>query len=255
MSSFQAIVLSLIEGATEFLPISSTGHLILASKLLGVSQTEFVKSFEIVIQLGAILAVVFLYFRTLTKRFDYWKKILIAFLPTGALGLVFYKIVKIYLLGNLNVVICSLFLGGVAMLILENLFAKKKLTKTTNKLSSNSYLLIGLWQSLAMIPGVSRALATIYAGLGEGLTREAATEFSFLLAIPTMAAATGLDLLKSSFQFTPGEFWLLLAGFFGAFISALLTVKALINFVKKHDFRSFAWYRIILAVVFRYIFR
>ena len=141
------------------------------------------------------------------------------------------------------------------MLILENYFAKKKLAKNVNQLAPKSYLLIGLWQSLAMIPGVSRALTTIYAGLGENLTREAATEFSFLLAIPTMAAATGLDLLKSSFSFSSNQLLLLAVGFLGAFISALFTVKALINFVKKHDFKLFGYYRIILALVFWLAFR
>lgn len=255
MNLLQAIVLSLVEGITEFLPISSTGHLILASKLLGITQTEFVKSFEIAIQLGAIFAVVFLYFRILIKRFNYWKKILIAFLPTGALGFIFYGFVKHYLLGNLNVVIFSLLVGGIAMLVLESYFAKKKPKSEIINLTSKNSLFIGLWQSVAMIPGVSRALTTIYAGMGEGLTREAATKFSFLLAIPTIAAATGLDLLKSSFQFSPSEFWLLLAGFGGAFLSALFTVKALISFVKKHNFRGFAWYRIGLAVIFWLVFR
>ncbi|MFC1625893.1 undecaprenyl-diphosphate phosphatase [Patescibacteria group bacterium] len=255
MSIFQAIILSLVEGITEFLPISSTGHLVLASKLLGITQTEFVKSFEIAIQLGAILAIVFLYFQVFLGKFGTLKKIVTAFIPTGILGLIFYKIVKQFLLGNLNVVILSLIFGGVAMILLENYFERKNNTKNIDKLSLFDLLVVGFVQSVSMIPGVSRAMATIFAGMGVGMNRKSATEFSFLLAVPTMLAATSFDLIKVGATFSSQEFILLGVGFVGAFISAMLTVKLLINYVKSHTFKAFAVYRIILAAIFWVIFR
>ncbi|OGY17951.1 MAG: undecaprenyl-diphosphatase UppP [Candidatus Chisholmbacteria bacterium RIFCSPLOWO2_01_FULL_50_28] len=251
MNYIQAIILSLVEGITEFLPISSTGHLILASKLLNIPQTEFVKSFEITIQLGAILAVVVLYFQTLLNNREIWKKVLVAFIPSGIIGFLLYRTVKTYLLGNANVVIASLFLGGIAMLILEEFVDRKqKQRKSIENLSVIQSTAIGITQSIAMIPGVSRAMATIFGGLGVGLTRKSAVEFSFLLAVPTMLAATTLDLIKTNFLFTGKDYLLLSIGFVGAFISALITVKGLITFVQKHSFKLFAVYRIILALIF-----
>ncbi|OGD53781.1 hypothetical protein A3J78_02535 [Candidatus Beckwithbacteria bacterium RBG_13_35_6] len=180
MEYVQAIILSIIEGITEFLPISSTGHLILASKMLGIPQTEFVKSFEIAIQLGAILAVVFLYFQTIIKNLRIWRRILTAFLPTGIIGFLAYKFVKTYLLGNYNVVILSLFFGGIAILILEEfLNGKNNKIKSIENLSFNRSAIIGVIQSVSIVPGVSRAMATIFGGLSVGLTRKSATEFSF----------------------------------------------------------------------------
>jgi len=255
MNIFQAITLSLVEGITEFLPISSTGHLILASKLLNIAQTEFVKSFEIAIQLGAIFAVVALYFKTLVRKFEIWKRILIAFIPTAMIGFIFYSLIKRLLLGNFDVVIFSLFFGGILMLILEKVFETKKGTMSIEDLSPKKSAIVGIIQSVSMIPGVSRAAATIYGGLGVGLDRKKAVEFSFLLAVPTMFAATGMDLIKSGFQFGTDDFIILIIGFIGAFISAIVTVKYLINFVKKHSFRSFAIYRIILAVIFWLVFK
>lgn len=257
MSYFQALLLSLVEGITEFLPISSTGHLILASRLLSIPQTEFVKSFEIIIQLGAILAVVVLYFRRLIKNTEIWSKIIIAFIPTGIIGLVLYKLIKKYLLGNLNVVIISLFVGGVAMLIIEELFKKKKENKKLpiENLEVVQSVTVGVVQALSVIPGVSRAMVTIFGGLGVGLSRENAVEFSFLLAVPTMVAATGLDLVKTHFLFTNQEYVVLFLGFVGAFVSALFTIRYFIRFVQKHTFRFFAFYRIILAIVFWVIYK
>lgn len=255
MEYFQAIILSMIEGITEFLPISSTGHLILASKILGISQTEFVKSFEIAIQLGAILAVVFLYFQTIIKNLKIWERILVAFLPTGILGFLAYKFIKTYLLGNLNVVIFSLFLGGIAILILEEgISGKNNQIKSIENLNFSRSAIIGGIQSVSVIPGVSRAMTTIFGGLSVGLTRKSATEFSFLLAIPTMLAATSLDLIKTSILFSGKEYFILLIGFVGAFVSALVTIRCLVNFVQKHSFRVFAIYRIVLAVIFWLIF-
>lgn len=251
MNIVHSIILSIVEGLTEFLPISSTGHLILASDLLKISQTEFVKSFEIIIQLGAILAVVYLYFKKLISGIEIWKKLFVAFLPAGILGFIFFSFIKHYLIGNTVVVLVSLFLGGIALLILEHYYKEnpKSLERTEN-ISYKQALLIGVFQSVSMVPGVSRAAATIAGGMLVGLKRKTATEFSFLLAIPTMAAATGLDLLKAGFNFSASEYWILAVGFIGAFISALIAVKFLINFVKNHTFNSFAFYRIVLALVF-----
>jgi len=251
MTIIQAIILSIVEGITEFLPISSTGHLILVSRLLNISQTDFVKSFEIFIQLGAILAVVVLYFQKIWNNKKSWGKIITAFIPTGILGLIFYNFVKNNLLGNPYVVVISLFLGGIAILILEKIIAKRD--ASIHQIENITYpktIAIGTTQSLAMIPGVSRSLSTIFGGLLMGLNRSTATEFSFFLAIPTMFSATALDLIKSSYQFTTEQFLLLAVGFIFSFIFALLSVRFLINFVKKHSFRPFAYYRIILAIAF-----
>lgn len=251
MTIIQAIILSIVEGITEFLPISSTGHLILVSRLLNISQTDFVKSFEIFIQLGAILAVVVLYFQKIWNNKKSWGKIITAFIPTGILGLIFYNFVKNNLLGNPYVVVISLFLGGIAILILEKIIAKRD--ASIHQIKDITYpktIAIGTTQSLAMIPGVSRSLSTIFGGLLMGLNRSTATEFSFFLAIPTMFSATALDLIKSSYQFTTEQFLLLAVGFIFSFVFALLSVRFLINFVKKHSFRPFAYYRIILAIAF-----
>ena len=250
MTYFQALILSLVEGITEFLPVSSTGHLILASHLLGLAQTEFLKSFEIIIQLGAILAVAVLYWRTLLSSRRLLLRVIIAFIPTGLIGFFAYPLVKGFFLGNLQIVIVSLALGGILMLALEDFLSQRKRQKKIKDLNLAQVFLIGVAQSLAFVPGVSRAMVTIFAGLGAGLSRKSATEFSFLLAIPTMVGATGLDLVKVGFSFTRQEYLVLLVGFLGAFLAALLTVKVLIGFVKKHSFRLFAFYRIILAFVF-----
>lgn len=251
MTPLQALILAVIEGVTEFLPISSTGHLILTSDILGIIQTNFVKTFEIFIQLGAILAVVVLYFKPLVKSPQSWPKIIAAFLPTAVIGLLSYSFVKEYLLGNTEVVLVSLAVGGIALIILELWFKTKKPQKDTlDGVSYKEAIILGLCQSLAIIPGVSRAAATIAGGLILGIKRQTAVEFSFVLAIPTMLAASSLDLLKSGYTFTLGEYKLLAIGFVGAFVMALVTIKLLIKFVQKHTFIPFGIYRLVLAVVF-----
>lgn len=248
MNLLQTLLLSIVEGITEFLPISSTGHLILVSNLLGISQTEFVKSFEIVIQLGAILAVVVIYFDklVLSLNFDLYKKILISFLPSAVFGLFLYKYIKIYLIGNSTIVIWSLLTGGIIMLFFEKYF-KTKNQNITNK----SYLIIGLFQVLSMIPGVSRAFATIFGGMVVGMNREESTEFSFFLAIPTMVAATSLDLIKTDVSvWTSSNLVTLLIGFLVSFATAYVAIRWLIKFVQNHNFNIFGWYRIILALLF-----
>lgn len=251
MNYIQAVILSIIEGLSEFLPISSTGHLILASDLLKITQTEFTKSFEIFIQLGAILAIVFLYRKTLVRDLEYWKKILVAFIPTGILGFTFYKLVKHYLLGNSAIVVISLFIGGITLILLEIIHREKDTAlEKIESLSFKDAIIIGLFQSISMIPGVSRSAATIVGGILTGLKRKTAVEFSFILAIPTMMAATGMDLVKSNFQFSGYEYSLLGVGFVGAFITAIFAVKFFISFVQKNTFIPFGIYRIVIALLF-----
>lgn len=246
MNLVQTLILSVVEGITEFLPISSTGHLILVSNFLRITQTEFVKSFEIVIQLGAILSVVFIYFSKLIKNIDLWKKIIIAFLPSAIFGALFYKLIKTYLIGNSLVVVLSLLIGGIVMILFE------KYHKDNEKnLNLKHYLLIGLFQVFSMIPGVSRAFATIFGGMLVGMSRKKATEFSFFLAIPTMLGATVLDLTKTDVSvWTNSNLVTLFLGFLASFATAYVVVKWLIKFVQTHDFVGFGWYRIILAILF-----
>lgn len=245
MSIVHAIILSIIEGVTEFLPISSTGHMILASTLLKIQETDFVKSFEIIIQLGAILAVLLLYWRKLFTNKQTFIRVAVAFVPTAIVGLVLYKFIKDVLLGNPWIVVWSLGIGGILIILLEK-FQKEKQTK----MSLLHAFLIGCAQSLSVVPGVSRAAATIVGARLLGMKREDAVEFSFLLAIPTMAAATELDLIKSGRSFTGTQYELLAIGFIGAFITALITVKWFIGFVKTHTFIPFAIYRILAALAF-----
>lgn len=251
MNILQTIILSIVEGITEFLPISSTGHLILTSKILDIQQTEFVKSFEIIIQLGAILAVVVIYFKKLILSLDFklWKNIIISFIPSIIFGLLFYKTIKTYLIGNSIVVIISLLIGGIVMVLFEKYYKPKK-----KDLVNVDYLKIGLFQILSMIPGVSRAFATIFGGMVAGMSREKATEFSFFLAIPTMAAASLLDLIKTDQSvWTISNIQTLAIGFIGSFITAYIVVKWLIKFVQKNNFNIFGWYRIALALFFIFL--
>jgi len=251
MDYLHAIILSIIEGITEFLPISSTGHMILASKLLNIVQTDFVKSFEIIIQLGAIFAVIFLYWKTITKNLEVWKKIITAFIPTAIIGFLLFKIIKNYLLGNSLITVIALLIGGILLIILEKIYKENEHhIENIEKISYKNAFLVGVFQSISVIPGVSRSAATIIPALFLGTKRKAAVEFSFLLAIPTMLAASGLDIIKSNFSFTLFEYSILVVGFIGSFLVAILAVKFLINFIKKHTLIPFGIYRIILAIVF-----
>ncbi len=256
MDFFQAIILGIIEGVTEFLPVSSTGHLILASDLLRLPGTEFLKSFEIAIQLGAILAVVVLYWKSFFLELGVLKKVIVAFLPTALLGLIFYKLIKQFLLGNRDVVLWSLFIGGIILIIFEIFYKEKPgAVEEFSEISYGKALAIGFFQSVAMVPGISRAAATIIGGLALGLKRKTIVEFSFILAVPTMAAATGLDLVKSAGAFSADQFWLLLAGFAFAFFTAILAIKFLLYFIKNNSFIFFGVYRIILAAAFWFLVR
>lgn len=249
MTFIQTIILSIIEGLTEFLPISSTGHLILAQKLLGVADTGFTNSFNIIIQLAAILAVVVLFWSKIFRSKLLWKQIIIAFIPTGILGFTLYKFIKGYLLSNVFVTVYALIIGGIILLVIDHLPKLNTGKKTTNLLKPGNLLSIGLFQSISMIPGVSRFAASIVGGLFQSLSRVEAVEFSFLLAIPTMAAASGYDLLKSGLSFTLHEYLILGIGSLITFLSALLAVKAFTSFVAKHNFTLFAIYRIVLGLV------
>lgn len=223
----------------------------LTARLLGLSQTEFLKTFEIVIQFGAILSVIVLYWRSLLVNLEILKRVLTAFFPTAVLGLVFYKIIKHYLMASNQVVLWSMFIGGICLIVFELLHREKD--SAVEDLATVSYrtaFFIGLFQSIAMIPGVSRAAATIVGGLILGLKRKTIVEFSFLLAVPTMLAATGLDLMKNVSQFSIVQLNFLSIGFIVSFFSALLGVKFLISFIKHHSFVSFGIYRIILALLF-----
>lgn len=251
MDFLQATILSIVEGLTEFLPISSTGHLILTSEILKISQTDFVKSFEVIIQLGATLAVVFLYWNKVATNFKLWPKLIIGFLPTGVIGLTLYKVIKTMLLGNYFVTLWALFLGGIVLIILEKIYREQDHhLSDINQISNKQAFLIGVCQAFAIIPGVSRAAVTIMGGLFLGLKRTTAVEFSFLLAIPTMAAATSLDLVKSSFSFSQNEIILLIIGLIGSFITAIFAVRFLLKFVKTHSFIPFGIYRIVLSLLF-----
>ncbi len=251
MNLFHAFILSAIEGLTEFLPISSTGHLILASKLLGIAETDIVKTFEIVIQLGAILAVVTLYSRKLLTSFNLIKKLVVAFIPTAIVGFTLYPLIKSVLLGSSAITLNALFWGGIAIIGVEWFLKRKKAeSKETSEVSYKQALIIGTFQSLSVVPGVSRAAATIIGGRLTGLDRPTATEFSFLLAIPTMFAASAFDIYKSRGDITQGWVLTLFFGTVLSFVFALLAVKFLIGYVKKHDFTAFGIYRIILAALF-----
>lgn len=252
MNLIQTLIMSIVEGITEFLPVSSTGHLILTARALGLTQTDFLKTFEIAIQFGAILSVVLLYWRQLLVDFRVLKRVIAAFIPTAVLGLAFYRIIKTYLLGSCTIVLWSLLLGGVALIVFELLHKEKD--DAVSDLASIPYgtsLLIGLFQAVAMIPGVSRSAATIVGGLALGVKRKTIAEFSFLLAVPTMLAATGLDLLKNRNSFSSDQLICLSTGFVLSFVSALIGVKFLLRFIENHTFISFGIYRIALAIAFR----
>lgn len=255
MSLLHAIILGIVEGITEFLPISSTGHLILTAKILGLTQTEFLKSFEISIQVGAIFAVLVLYWKKLLLDFEIFKRVSAAFLPTAIVGFALHKLIKKFLIGNLHVVLGAFFVGGVILILFEKLH--KEENSKTGEIRQISYaqsILIGLCQSLAVIPGVSRSAATIVGGLVLGIQRKTIVEFSFLLAIPTLVAATALDLLKSSSAFSSSQWEFLFAGAFASFVVAIFSIRFFLAFISRYSFKAFGWYRIAVALLFWMLF-
>lgn len=257
MNFLDAIIIGIVEGITEFLPISSTGHIMLTGHILGIEKTAFFSSFEIFIQLGAICAVIFLYWRKVRDNKNLALKVLASFIPTAIIGLTFYSFIKKYLLNNLDIVLISLFVGGILLIVFEKHKARstsssalEPVPESVENISWSQAIKIGIFQSFAIIPGVSRSAATIIGGEIIGLSRSAIVEFSFLLAIPTMFAATSLDIIKNGVNFSGNEIFLLLAGFITAFIVAIIAIKSFLSYIKKNTFTAFGIYRIILAIVF-----
>lgn len=254
MNTFQSIVIAIVEGLTEFLPVSSTGHMIITSSLMGIGKDDFTKLFEIAIQLGAILSVVVLYWK---KFFDFAKwqfyvKLLIAVIPALVLGKLFSDKIDA-LLESPTTVAISLLVGGIILLFIDKLFIKAAI-QDEKEVSYVKAFIIGIWQCLAMVPGVSRSAASIIGGMQQNLTRNLAAEFSFFLAVPTMAAATGYKLLKTYNEHpeilqNKQNLITLGIGNLVAFIVALLAIKFFIGFLQKHGFRLFGWYRIIVGII------
>lgn len=250
MDLLQTIIIAIVEGITEFLPVSSTGHMIIAQKLLGVESTEFVKAFTINIQFGAILSVIVLYWKRFFQTWDFYWKLLIAVIPALVLGFIFSEKID-SLLENVTVVAIMLVLGGILMLFVDKWFNKPTEDQT---MDWKRALKIGFFQCIAMIPGVSRSMATIVGGMTTKLSRKNAAEFSFFLAVPTMAAASGYKLLKLltdpvGVSMLNDNLVLLLIGNVVAFIVAMAAIKFFIGFLTKYGFKAFGYYRIILGVL------
>lgn len=252
MNLIQVVIMSIVEGISEFLPISSTAHLTLTANLLHIPQTEFVKSFEIIVQLGAIAAVGQRFIKTIIKDKQMIFKILSGFIPTMVIGLVLYKVIKTFFLGNIYITLFGLAFGGLALIIFDRQ-SSSKLTVDNNSpklnLSYRQSILIGIAQSLAMIPGVSRSAATILTGLKLNLSRTDAVEYSFLLSVPVMIAASGLDVIKTGFSFTSVEWQLIAVGLVTSFLTAAASLNWLVSFVKNHSLAWFGWYRLIIVFV------
>jgi undecaprenyl-diphosphatase len=247
MNTLQAIILAIIEGITEFLPVSSTGHMIIASSFFGIEHDEFTKLFTIVIQLGAILSVVVLYFKRFFQTFDFYFKLLVAFIPAVVLGLLFSKKIDA-LLENPVTVAVSLLIGGILLLKVDDWFNNSQETEITYLKAFK----IGLFQCIAMIPGVSRSGATIVGGMSQKLARTSAAEFSFFLAVPTMLGATAkkcYDYYKDGLVLTHDQINFLIIGNIIAFIVALLAIKTFIGFLSRRGFKLFGYYRIIAGIV------
>ncbi|UFS72381.1 undecaprenyl-diphosphate phosphatase [Geomonas sp. RF6] len=249
MTGLEAIILGIVEGLSEFLPISSTGHLILASTLMKITQTDFHKVFEVTIQLGAMLAVLYLYRKQLVTRSGLYLKLAVAFLPTGIFGFTLYKFVKSMF--QPSVVSYMLIAGGIAFLVVEwYLRDHRPDVPNIEALTYKQAFLIGLVQSLSMVPGVSRSGATILGGLFVGMDRKNAAEFSFLLALPTMFAATSYDIYKNIAVFHKAEWDTIAIGFATSFIFGVISIKWLVKFISHHTFVPFGIYRIIAGVLF-----
>lgn len=248
MSLLEAIILAIIEGLTEFLPVSSTGHMIIASSLMGIQTNEFVKLFTVAIQLGTILSVVVLYFKRFFRSIDFYLKLAVAFIPAVIFGLLFSDLIDELLESPLMVGI-SLFLGGIVLLFVDKWFKNADLDDA-DKISYPTALKIGLFQCIAMIPGVSRSAASIIGGMSQKLTRKAAAEFSFFLAVPTMFAATAkklYDFYKDGHTISSQEINLLLIGNVVGFVVALIAIKSFIGYLSKNGFKVFGIYRIIVG--------
>ncbi len=254
MSISESIIIAIIEGLTEFLPVSSTGHMIMASSLMKIHDDQFVKSFEVIIQLGAIFAIVLMYSRQFLKSMEIYYKLTLAFLPMAVFGFLGYSFIKEVLFGPVVVAI-SIIVGGIILVIVDKkvVASKSQYVKVENISYKHSFF-IGLFQCFALVPGVSRAAATIVGGVFNGLDKKQSTEFSFLLAVPTMIAASGYDLLKSPVVFSYRESFILALGLLVAFITAWYVVKLFLKIVENYGFKHFGYYRIVMGVVFLLIY-
>ena len=248
MDILQAIIIGVIEGFTEFLPISSTGHMIVASEFLGVSQDALTKAYEVIIQFAAILAVMLIYKEKLTlKKIVLWQKLFVAFLPLAIVGFIFKDEIKT--LFTVEIVAWMFIAGGLVFIVVEHFYEEKEHhVSDVEKTGYRQALWIGLAQIFSLIPGTSRAGATIIGGLLAGLDRKASAEFSFLLAIPVMAAVSGYDLLKHYQDFADADWGAFLAGFIAAFLVAYVTIKLFLAFLQKFTFVAFGLYRILFGV-------
>ncbi|MEG0891588.1 MAG: undecaprenyl-diphosphate phosphatase [Bacteroidales bacterium] len=248
MDIIQTIIMAIVEGLTEFLPVSSTGHMIIAQNMMGVQSTDFVKAFTIIIQFGAILSVVVYYWKRFFTSWAFYKKLIIAFIPAAVLGFIFSDLIDSFL-ESTWVVAIMLVLGGIVMLFVDKWFGNKE---TLTDVNYKSAFNIGLFQCIAMIPGVSRSMATIVGGMVQGLTRKAAAEFSFFLAVPTMFAATSYKVLKlflepNGVQILKDNMLTLIIGNAVAFIVALIAIRFFISFITKYGFKAFGYYRILVG--------
>jgi undecaprenyl-diphosphatase len=250
MNLIDVITLGVVEGLTEFLPVSSTGHMILTATLLKLENTEFLKSFEVAIQLGAILAIILLYFKRLFSGWAIYQRLFVAFLPTATIGFVMYKIIKKFLFSPV-VVSISLIIGGILLIVLNRWIEDSTADyEDLEVMPLKNAFWIGMMQCLAMIPGVSRAGATIVGGILNGCNKRQATEFSFLLAIPTMLAATAYDLLKNAESIDQQGLIFLGIGGVTAFVSAWIAVKVFLSIVTRYGFAGFGYYRIFVGAAF-----
>ena len=255
MNYLQAFIIAVIEGLTEFLPISSTGHMMIGTAILGMEATPFVKLFTVAIQLGAILSVVVLYFKRFFKSIDFYIKLIVAFIPAAIAGLLLGDYID-KALENLMGVAMALCIGGIVLLFVDKWF-KNNVLEEEKDITLQKAFKIGVFQCLALWPGMSRSASTIVGGMTQGLTRQTAAEFSFFLAVPTMFAATAkklLDFYKEGLTLNSQEISLLAFGNIIAFVVALLAIKSFIGFLNKHGFKGFGWYRIIVGGILIILF-
>jgi len=245
MSYLHAIIIAIVEGITEFLPISSTGHMIIAERLLGTEMNEFTKAFTVNIQFGAILSVIVLYWKRFLQSLNFYYKLFVAFIPAAVLGFLFSDQIDA-MLESVLVVAIMLLIGGVFFLFVDKLFNN---TDENKEPTYKNAFIIGIFQCIAMIPGVSRSAATIIGGMQQNLSRTKAAEFSFFLAVPTMAAASAYKLIKDYKHFNADNIGILLVGNVVAFVVAMLAIKFFITFLQKHGFKVFGYYRIIVGTI------
>ncbi|MCS6822580.1 MAG: undecaprenyl-diphosphate phosphatase [Microscillaceae bacterium] len=246
MTIWQAIILAIVEGITEFLPISSTGHMIIVSAIMNLHYNDFTKVFEINIQFGAILSVIVLYYKNFFQDIKFYLKLFVAFLPAAIAGFMLGKYID-QLLESVPVVAFSLLIGGVFLLFIDKIFNNP--TKENIEIPYTKAFVIGLFQCIALIPGISRSAASIIGGMSQGLNRKQAAEFSFFLAVPTMFAASAYKLLKSYKSIDTQHVYLLLIGNAVAFIVAMLAIKFFINYLSRYGFKLFGYYRITLGLL------